>query len=202
MHYTEEIKKATPDYLINPLIADRFSPRAYNTQAIEPEKLQRIFEAARWTASANNFQPWFFLVGLKGDEVYDEIFNSLVEFNQLWAVNAPVLILALAKTTNPKGEPNNYAAYDLGQAVAMLALQAKSEGVYIHQMGGFNSTDVANKLEIPAEFEATVAIAMGYLGDAEILHPNLLKLEQTPRSRRPVSETVFTNAFGQSADFL
>lgn len=202
MENIESIKQPELDYQIHPLIASRWSPRAYDSKPVETEKLQRIFEAARWTASANNFQPWYFLVGFKGDAVYSKIFDSLVEFNQLWAVNAPVLVLALAKTTNPKGEPNRNYAYDLGQSIAMLSLQATVEKLYIHQMAGFDSTIVSQSLEIPEDYKALVVCTVGYRGDIELLHPNLKKLEESPRSRRPVSESVFTGSFGHSADFL
>jgi len=198
----ESIKYPQLDYDIHPLIASRWSPRAYSTKQVEPEKLQRIFEAARWSASSSNLQPWYFLVGYKGDEVYSKIFETLVEFNQLWVINAPVLVLAIAKISNSKGEPNNYAAYDLGQAVANLSLQAREEGIYTHQMGGFDAVEATRSLEIPLEYKVMVATALGYRGEAEKLHPNLLKLELSPRTRRVVAESVFTGSFGHKADFL
>lgn len=202
MNESESIKKPKLDYRVIPLIAERWSPRAYDAIPVLPASLQRIFEASRWAASASNVQPWYFVVGIKEDDVWHKIFETLVEFNQLWAINAPILVLAIAKTTNLKGEPNKYAAYDLGQAVATLTLQARSEGIYVHQMGGFDSEKVERLLEIPAEYKATVVFTLGYLGQAEILHPNLQKLELSPRERRPVAETVFTGSFGHKADFL
>jgi nitroreductase len=202
MQAIELIKQAEMDYPVHPLIAARWSPRAYGTKPVEVEKLQRIFEAARWAASSSNHQPWYFLVGFKGDEVYQKIFNTLVEFNQLWTVNAPVLVLAIAKTTNPRGEVNKSYAYDLGQAVATLSLQAMSEGVYTHQMGGFDAEAAAQAFEIPDEYKIRVVFTLGYLGDLETLHHKLQHLEMAPRTRRPVSESVFTGAFGRKADFL
>jgi len=202
MQDPEIIKRPTLDYSIHPLISSRWSPRAYDTKTIEPEKLQRIFEAARWTASSSNLQPWYFLVGIKGDEVYKKITSSLVEFNKLWTVNVPVLVIAIAKTTNSKGELNNYFAYDLGQAVAVLSLQAMHEGIYTHQMGGFDASALSQLFEIPYEYKVMVVFALGYRGETEILHPKLQKLELNPRKRRPISESVFSSSFGLKADFL
>jgi nitroreductase len=202
MNEIEKIKQPDLGYQVHPLIASRFSPRAYDTKPVENEKLQRIFEAARWAASASNLQPWYFMVGFKGDTVYEKIFSTLVEFNQLWAIKAPVLVLAIAKTTNPKGEENQSYAYDLGQSAAMIALQATAEGVYMHQMGGFDAGKAAVLLEIPDGYKVLVAFTLGYLGDASILHPNLNKLELSPRTRRPAGESVFTGSFGHKADFL
>ena len=202
MQNIKEIKQPATDYPIHPIIASRWSPRAYDPKPVEKEKLQRIFEAARWAASASNIQPWYFLVGFKGDKVYQSIFETLVEFNQDWAIHAPVLALAIAKTTNSRGGQNRSYAYDLGQAVATLSLQATAEGVYAHQMGGFDAQAAALAFEIPEEYKVLVVFTLGYLGDAEILNPNLYKLELSPRIRRSAGESVFTGSFGQKADFL
>jgi nitroreductase len=202
MQDLETIKKPDLDYPVHPLLASRWSPRAYDPKPVETENLQRIFEAARWSASASNLQPGYFLVGLKGDGVYSKIFDTLVEFNQLWVVNAPVLALGIVKSTNPKGAPNGYAAYDLGQAMAMVSLQAQHEGIYTHQMGGFDADAAALAFEIPSDYKVMVAFTLGYRGDASDLHPNLMKLEESPRTRRPSSESVFTGSFGHKADFL
>jgi nitroreductase len=202
MQNFELIKQSDLDYPVHPLISARWSPRAFDTRPVEPIKLQRIFEAARWAASSSNLQPWYFLVGIKGDEVYDKILETLVEFNQLWAIHAPLLALAISKITNQRGEPNKSYAYDLGQAVATLSLQAISEGIYTHQMGGFNAIKAASVFEIPDEYKVMVVFALGYLGDIETLHHKLQKLEISPRMRRSTGESVFTGSFGNKADFL
>ena len=202
MQDIELIKQAAPDYPVHPLITSRWSPRAYSSKPVEPEKLQRIFEAARWTASSSNLQPWYFMLGFKGDKVYAKIAESLVEFNQHWAPSAPLLVLAIAKTTNSRGDLNSAYAYDLGQATAMLSLQAMHEGIYTHQMGGFDAVAVATSLEIPDEYKVLVVFTLGYRGDENILPPNLQKLELSPRTRRPIGESVFTGSFGHKADFL
>lgn len=202
MKNIESIKQPALDYPVHPLIASRWSPRAYDTKPVESEKLQRIFEAARWAASSSNIQPWYFMVGFKGDEVYEKIAGTLVEFNQLWALNGPLLVLAMSKTTNSRGGINIAHAYDLGQSVAILSLQAMHEGIYTHQMGGFDASAVARELELPEEYQAMVVFALGYLGDDSILHPNLRQLELSPRTRRSAGESVFTGSFGHKADFL
>ncbi len=50
-------KIAQSDYPIHELLQKRWSPRAYAAQAVEPEKLRSVLEAARWSASAGNLQP-------------------------------------------------------------------------------------------------------------------------------------------------
>jgi nitroreductase len=198
----DKIKEPQTRVTLHPLLYKRWSPRAFSGQPVESEKLQRIFEAARWAPSSSNIQPWHFLVGYQEDEVYSKIFSTLVKFNQLWAQTAPVLVLAISKMINSKGEKNTSRNYDLGQAVAFLTLQATAEGLYVHQMGGFDTALAASQLGIPDDYEVRIVIAIGYRGDPELLHPNLKKLEYTERSRRPLEEIVFSGKFGEKAVFL
>jgi nitroreductase len=125
---------------IHELISRRWSPRAFSERPVEPEKLLILFEAARWSASASNEQPWAFLVASQQDpKNFEDMVGVLVEFNQTWANKAPVLILTLAHTKFEKdGRPNRHAFYDLGQAAANLALQATELGLATHPMAGFN----------------------------------------------------------------
>lgn len=197
-------KSAQTDFKLHPLISERWSPRAFNGEPVEIEKLQRIFEAARWAPSSSNEQPWRFIVGFKGDDVYDKIFSTLVEFNQLWASTAPVLILALTRKSSSKNpeKENHSARYDLGQALAYLTFQAMSEGLFVHQMGGFDMSMAAELLKVPADFHVVTVSAIGYIGDPEVLHPNLKKMEYATRTRQPLAEMVFSETFGQAPSWI
>jgi len=83
-------------------IASRWSPRYYTDVPIQEEHLEIIFEAARWTPSAHNQQPWRFFYTRKGANSYKKLFSALEEYNQSWSKTAPVLILACAI---PKDNP-------------------------------------------------------------------------------------------------
>jgi len=197
-------KPALTKFEIHPLLKERWSPRAFSDQMIETEKLQRMFEAARWAPSSSNEQPWSFIVGRKGDSVYANIFSTLVEFNQLWAASAPVLILAIARKSsikNPEKE-NHSARYDLGQAIAYLTFQAAADGLFVHQMGGFDLKKAAELFNVPENHLVVTVTAVGYIGDPEILHPNLKPMEYAERLRKPLTEQVFGTKFGESIDFV
>ncbi|NTW24734.1 MAG: nitroreductase family protein [Lentimicrobium sp.] len=196
------IKTASNDYPINDLLRQRWSPRAFNGQGVEKAKLLSIFEAARWSPSASNLQPWRFIVGIKGDKTYEKIVSTLVEFNQLWATTAPVLLLAITKSTNNRGDKNISAAYDLGQAVAHLTFQASAEELFVHQMGGFDKAKTSVLFEIPEDFIVETAIAIGYMGNPDILPENLKKMEISPRERQKTSGFIFSDKFGQSTDIF
>ena len=193
-------REANTIYDIHPLLKKRWSPRAFSEKPIENEKLQRMFEAARWSPSASNEQPWAYILGKKGDETFNKIMSSLVEFNQIWCQFAPVLVVGCAKKDVVKGEGENlYRMYDIGQSVAHLTFQAASEGLYVHQMAGFDAEKTNELFDIPTNFEAVSVLAIGYMGDPKILHPKLEKLEYSDRERKPFKKFVFSGNFGKDS---
>src|SRR4029077_13817021 len=91
-------KPAETSAPVHNLIKQRWSPRAFDSRPVEPEKLRSLFEAARWAPSSNNAQPWFYIVGTKDDpENYNRVLDTLVEQNQVWAKHAPVQAFSVAK---------------------------------------------------------------------------------------------------------
>ncbi|GGG99196.1 nitroreductase family protein [Silvibacterium dinghuense] len=198
-HESEKLKEleklkhapATPGVIEE--ILQRWSPRAFADTPVAPEELKEAFEAARWAASSFNEQPWRFLVGHKGDETYEKIFASLVEFNQSWARRAPVLILSVAKKTfTQNGSPNYYALHDVGAATAYLALGATKLGFHTHSMAGFDREKAQKLFGIPEDFEPGAVTALGYLGDPEVLSDHAKQMELSPRQRKPLSEIVLS----------
>ena len=185
------------------IISKRWSPRAFLPDPVPDEHLKWMLEAARLAPSSMNEQPWLFFVGRKGDDAWQNMYNSLVEFNQLWAINAPLLIMAAGrKTYTVKDIGHNDAwAYDTGQAVAYLTLTAMHLGIYTHQMGGFDKSKAALNFQLPPEAEPLVIIAAGYRGDASVLPPSIAALETGPKPRRSLDSIVFGEKYGKSFKF-
>jgi nitroreductase len=190
---TEKLKHAPDGAGVEALIRRRWSPRVYADKEVPAAELKKLFEAARWAASSSNEQPWRFLVGRRGDETYQKIFDALVEFNQTWARSAPVLVLAVAKKTfTQKDTPNRYALHDTGAAMANLALQATADGLHTHSMAGFDNDLIRASFAIPSGYELGAVTAIGYFGDPAILPEHLQKMEVSPRQRKPLEEFVFS----------
>jgi nitroreductase len=190
----EKLKHAPEVAGVDDLIRRRWSPRTYADKEIPAAELERLFEAARWAASSSNEQPWRFLVGRRGDETYQKIFNALVEFNQSWAKSAPVLVLSVAKKSfSAKGTPNAYGMHDTGAATATLALQATADGLHTHSMAGFDREQARASFAIPSDYEIGAVTAIGYFGDPTSLPEHLQKMEVSPRQRKPLEEFVFSD---------
>ena len=184
---------------IHDLIAHRWSPRAFDSEPVEPEKIRSLFEAARWAPSSYNAQPWYFIVGTKDNpQNYKRVLESLIEFNQGWAKQAPVLALSVAKLKFDDGKPNRHAYHDVGQAAANLSLQAEALGLSVHQMAGIDPEKARKLFDIPADYEAVAGIAIGYAGDPASLSDELRKRELAPRQRKPLDSFVFTGQWGKS----
>ncbi len=190
----DKLKHAPDVSGVQELIRQRWSPRAFSDKEIPAADLKTLFEAARWAASSSNEQPWRFLVGRRGDETYQKIFNALVPFNQSWAKSAPVLVLSVAKKTfTEKGTPNRHALHDTGAATANLFLQATAIGLHTHSMAGFDPEQLRASFAIPSDYEIGAVVAIGYFGDPGGLPEHLHKIEVSPRQRKPVEEFVFSD---------
>ena len=190
------IKKTKTTYPINKLIEQRWSNRAFNPQIVETEKLNSILEAATWAPSAFNEQPWRFIVGQKGSATYEKIMTSLIEWNQKWASNANVLILNIArKNFTHNNKPNPTCEYDLGQAVAFLALEAVNQGLFSHQMTGFDAAKAAEAFSLGQDYKVVSVIAVGYYGDADALPADMLESEKAERERKDFKSVVMNGDF-------
>jgi nitroreductase len=133
-------KAADNQYPIHDLLRQRWSPIAFSEQQVEQELLRSVLEAARWAASSYNEQPWSFIVATSDNqEEFNRLLSCLAEGNQIWAQNAPVLMISVAKLSFERnGVENRHAFHDVGAALANLAIQATANGLFIHQMAGFD----------------------------------------------------------------
>ncbi len=179
------------------VIQKRRSKRAYADRPVEAEKIQSLFEAARWAPSSMNEQPWTYIYATKDQTVlWTRIFESLNESNKIWVKEAPVLVVSLARKNFARNDYSNASAkYDLGGANAFLGLQAAALGLNVHQMGGYSAQVICENLNIPETYELGVIMAIGYLGDPETLPENLKQRELAPRVRLLQEEFVMNKSF-------
>ena len=154
---------------IDELAKQRYSPYAFSDKPVSEETLYKIFETARHAPSSYNEQPWRFIYALKENhEAYQRLLECAVADNQKWAKDAPVLLLSLAKRHfSETGDPNRHAWHDTGMAVAFFVLKATEQGLYAHQMAGFDAEKAQKSLSIPDEFHPVAMIALGHRGNEE-----------------------------------
>ena len=194
-------KKADTQFPVHDMIARRWSPRAFDPRPVPADQIRSLLEAARWSASSFNEQPWSFLVARREDTAaFEKMLGCLVSGNRQWAKNAGVLVLTVAKrsfTHNDK--PNRVAEHDIGLAAANLTFQAEQFGLRVHQMAGIDTGKIREAYGVPEGYDPVTAIAVGHAGTLDGLPEELHASENAPRERKPQSEFVFDGAWGKPA---
>ena len=194
-------KKIDTQEKIDDLLAKRWSGRAYDAnRPVAHEHIISLLEAARWAPSCYGDEPWRYIVCDKStnEAAWDKAFSCLAEGNQSWAVNAPVLILALANTifSNNNNE-NRWAQYDTGAASMSLCIQASSLGLMVHQMGGFSAEKAAEVFSIPEQYTSMAMMAVGYQLAEDRITGELMARESSARQRNPLTEQFFDGEWGK-----
>jgi nitroreductase len=174
-----------------PLLRDRRSVRAYDdAHVLGDAELAVLLEAARWSPSAGNSQPWAFLVGRRGDAAHASFVPLLAPSVRRRAPAASALFFTLNQVASgPEDDAlgySDYAQYDLGQAVAHLTVQASALGLAAHQFAAFDHDGLAELAGVPPHWRVTTGLALG-LG---------IESELAPRTRRPLSDLAFGARFG------
>jgi len=197
-------KTAVTRESIHELIARRWSPRAFDPgRPVSRAELLSLLEAARWAPSCFGDEPWSYVVTDRFDDenLWQRCLDCLAEKNQLWARNAPILMIAVADSRfRTNGKPNRWAQYDTGAASENLCLQATALGMAAHQMGGFDQQKARETFHVPEQFTPMAMIAVGYQADPENAPDDFREAELAPRARRPLGENCFKGKWAVPLD--
>jgi nitroreductase len=127
-------------------------------------------EAARLAPSAENVQPWRFLV-IDDPEIKSkfaaEAFSGIYSFSR-FAAQAPVLIVVLARldlVANRIGRQVQGVPFyfiDIGIAGEHLALQAEELGLGTCWIGWFHARRTRKFFGIPRKYKIVCLISLGY----------------------------------------
>ena len=167
---------------IESVFHERWSPRAFDNSPIDDSTLARIFEAARWSPSCFNEQPWRFYTSTQA--TFDDFLGLLVEGNRTWAKHAPVIgFLVGEKLFKRNGKANSTWELDCGAAWMAMSLQARAEGLYTHGMAGIDHDGAAAYLELDTDSQAVLmGFVIGAMGDPADL-PDELREREVPSDR-------------------
>ena len=170
---------------------NRWSPRSMSGRALSKDQMARLVEAARWSPSCFNLQPWRFIYSLKDDDYWEKFLGLLIDVNRLWAERAGAVVILLSIDRSSEFEDlSPTAAFDTGSAWMSLALQAQTMGLVSHAMWGFHHEAVAEVINMPSNMSARAMIAIGYPGDPADL-PEKYQDREFPSSREPLESLMF-----------
>ena len=184
-----------PEHAVNPLILNRWSPRALSGEAVSEGELMSLLEAAKWAPSSFNTQPWRFIYGRNGTPAWDKMFSVLAAGNKLWVKKAAVLVLILSRRNFAyNGQPNRTASFDAGAAWENLALEAASRGLVAHAMSGFDYDAARANFQIGEAYNIEAMIAIGRWGQKEDL-PIEIQAGESPSARQPLKDIIADGEF-------
>jgi nitroreductase len=189
-------RPAETSVAILPVLTERWSPRSFQAdEPVEETKLAAALEAARWSPSAGNSQPWRFIVARRGSDAFSRIVATLRGANGAWAGSAGALVVAAYEASDAEGTLRPWAQYDLGQAMAHFSIQAHADGLHVHTMGGFDADAVTEAFALPENVRPLSVTAVGSLAPAHALTDEaLIAREGAPRTRRALDEIVIVDA--------
>lgn len=181
--------------MINDIINRRKSIKSFLPIEIESEKIRLLFEAAALAPSSHNEQPWSFLIAIRNDrENFMNMLELMNEKNKFWAKDASIISLAIARKNFAfNGKQNKYYFYDVSSAIANLTFQAISMGLFVHQVGGFDSDKARQMLNIPDHYDPVSMLVVGYSANEKEIGTN-------GKTRKPLEEYVFERQFGNPAN--
>ena len=144
------------------VIQSRKSIRAYKTDLISDDILERILEAGRIAPSAKNIQPWKFIV-IKNPEIKKALVTACR--NQEFIAQAPIVICAVALEKIAWGNMGGYwSSYPVDITIALdhMILAATNEGLGTCWIGAYNEVEVKRILKIPEDVKVIALTPIGY----------------------------------------
>ncbi len=145
------------------LAKQRYSVRAYKSDPVEDEKLQKVLEAARLAPTACNLQPFqFIVIHTKGREA--ELRRI---YSDSWFVQAPIVICACGMPSQSwvRSDSKNYWEVDVTIAMDHLILAAADLGLGTCWIGAFNPDAAREVLRLPNDVEPSAFTPLGYPDD-------------------------------------
>ena len=143
------------------LAKKRFSAREYLEKEVSQEDLRYILEAGRIAPSANNFQPWKFIVIQEKENLH----NVHQLYHRAWFKSAPVVILILAdhqQSWKRSIDGKDHAAIDATIAADHITLAATQRGLATCWICNFFIHETIRHFNLPDNLEPIAFLSLGY----------------------------------------
>lgn len=162
-------------------IRDQRAVRDFDGRAIDPDHLDAILQAGAWAPSSKNEQRWAFIAITDRETL--QALSGVGDYTQHLAT-APAAI-ALVHPRVEDVEERESIAMDLGQAIQSMMLAAWDLGIGSAHASVYVEPRAQELLGYPATQRCDTLISFGYPAD-----PSILTRGKSPRSRKPLSDTV------------
>ncbi|MCF8219820.1 MAG: nitroreductase family protein [Bacteroidales bacterium] len=146
---------------LHDLILSRRSIRNFTEKPVEPEKINKMLEAAMYAPSARNYQPWHFVVIQKRLHL-DRLSDIHPYAGMLETATAAILVCA-----DKNLESNDsYNAQNAAAATQNILLSAHEDGIGSCWLGVYpreeRMKNIADYIKLPEHVLPVTLIALGY----------------------------------------
>jgi len=156
----------------------------FKPNPVPEQKVQAVMNAARSAQSAENLQPWKFIV-VSDEDAKRKLAGACT--NSKHMADAPLVVVACARLDEAVamigGYMNSYPV-DVGMAIAHLTVAATSEGLGTSWVFSFNEEKVKALLGIPQDARVVGLTPMG-----------VPEAQEPPSGRKHLAEILAYNAY-------
>ncbi|NOT54847.1 MAG: hypothetical protein HOP18_09605 [Deltaproteobacteria bacterium] len=172
------------------VVKHRGMVRAYTTDPVPEEKIQRLLRYAVRAPSAGNLQPWEFIV-VKNPEVRTQLTKAAM--NQNAVATAPVTIVTCADIQRMGSEYGTRGSFfslvDASFATLLILLGAVEQDLGACFVGSYNSEEVATVLGLPPHVRPVGLVTIGYPAEQP----------QKPKTKKiPLKKLVHVDKWGET----
>ena len=173
-------------------IFTRSSVRDFSPEPLPDNVLADMLEAARLAPSAQNKQPWRFIVLRDNDKIKSMAFNcGLIGLANFFIRKAPCVIIACAETkSNVRINGQDYYLVDTAIAFQQLMLAAWNHGVGSCWLAAFSEKKLKPWLKIPESWRIVGLSPFGYPADKQGLYSKMAKAFAGSKDRLPLDKIV------------
>ena len=167
-------------------IKNRRSVRAYTSEGVSEQDVERLIEAAMLAPSAGNIQPWGFVI-VTNAETKRRLSDAAL--HQTFIEEAPVVIVVCADVERSSWGygsrgANLYCLQDTAAATENMLLAAQALGLATCWVGAFHEDAVAKVINTPRNVRPVAIVPVGFPAEK----PN-------PPPRRSIKELVHYETF-------
>lgn len=177
---------------INQLISSRYSVRDFLPEPIPEEILQEILEAGRLAPSAQNRQPWRYIVFTDPQDIRILTQKTgLIGLSNFFIKDAPVVIVACAdlkKNVHINGK--DYYLVDTAISFQQMMLTAWHHGIGSCWMAAFSEALLAKHLKLPDSWKIVAISPFGYPKENKTIYSKFLSAMSKSKDRQPLEQMV------------
>jgi len=177
---------------IKAVINSRHSVRNFLPHPIPHDILQEILEAGQNAPSAQNKQPWRYIV-IQGKDKISQLVKhcGLIGLSNYFINTAPCVIIACANTqSNVRVNKQDYYLVDTAISFHQMILTAWSHGIGSCWMAAFSEKKLRDYLRIPPHWRIVAMSPFGYPAEKKSLYGKILSAYSQSSERLPLSKII------------